>query len=141
MALSNSLISTNELSSRRRRPRMRVSAPFPCSYALVGLKKWATINRGGLAVVCDLSVAGARMLSETVLAPGDEIAISLRLPHQRVSTFIERATVRWVKDQIFGVEFSLLSPIAVTRLDKCINRETHASSLLPVAGTSERQPR
>jgi len=52
---------------------MRVSAPFPCSYALVGLKKWATINRGGLAVVCDLSVAGARMLSETVLAPGDEI--------------------------------------------------------------------
>jgi hypothetical protein len=120
---------------------MRVSAPFPCSYALVGLKKWATINRGGLAVVCDLSVAGARMLSETVLAPGDEIAISLRLPHQRVSTFIERATVRWVKDQIFGVEFSLLSPIAVTRLDKCVNRETHASSLLPVAGTCERQPR
>lgn len=141
MALSNSQVSTNEPTSRRRKPRMRVSAPFPCSYALIGLKKWATINRGGLGVVCDLSVAGARMLSETVLAPGDEIAISLRLPHQRVSTFIDRATVRWVKDSVFGVEFSLLSPIAATRLGKCVNRETHASSLLPVAGTSERQPR
>ncbi|MEQ1628815.1 MAG: PilZ domain-containing protein [Nitrospira sp.] len=139
--MSNSRVSTNEPSSRRRKPRMRVSAPFPCSYALVGLKKWATINRGGLGVVCDLSVAGARMLSETVLAPGDEIAISLRLPHQRVSTFIDRATVRWVKDSVFGVEFSLLSPIAATRLGKCVNRGTHASSLLPVAGTSERQPR
>jgi len=141
VALSNSQVSTNEPTSRRRKPRMRVSAPFPCSYALIGLKKWATINRGGLGVVCDLSVAGARMLSETVLAPGDEIAISLRLPQQRVSTFIDRATVRWVKDSVFGVEFSLLSPIAATRLDKCVNRETHASSLLPVAGTSERQPR
>jgi hypothetical protein len=120
---------------------MRISAPFPCSYALVGLKKWTTINRGGLGVVCDLSVAGARMLSESVLAQGDEIAISLRLPHQRVSTFIDRATVRWVKDSVFGVEFSLLSPIAATRLGKCVNRGAHASSLLPVSGTSERQRR
>ncbi len=139
--MSNSRVSSNEPFSRRRTPRMRVSAPFPCSYALVGLKKWATVNRGGLGVVCDLSVAGARMLSETVLDPGDEIAISLRLPHQRVSTFIDRAMVRWVKDSVFGVEFSLLSPIAATRLGKCVNRGTPASSLLPVAGTSERRLR
>lgn len=132
---------THEISSRRRNPRLRVSAPFPCSYALVGLKKWATVNRGGLGVVCDLSVAGARMLSEAVLAPGDEIAISLRLPHQRVSTFIDRATVRWVKDSVFGVEFSLLSPVAATRLDKCVSRGASASSLSPCPGTSERQPR
>ncbi len=136
-----SRVSTNELFSRRRNPRMRVAAPFPCSYALVGLKKWATVNRGGLGVVCDLSVAGARMLSEAALAPGDEIAISLRLPHQRVSTFIDRATVRWVKDSVFGVEFSLLSPIAVTRLGKCVNRETHASTLPPATATSELRSR
>lgn len=116
---------------------MRLSAPFPCSYALVGLKKWATVNRGGLGVVCDLSVAGARLLSETVVVPGDEIAISLRLPHQRVSTFIDRATVRWVKDSVFGVEFSLLSPIAVTRLGKCVSREAPASFLPSGAGIPE----
>ncbi|MEK6634691.1 MAG: PilZ domain-containing protein [Nitrospirota bacterium] len=139
--MSNSRLTTNELSSRRRKPRIRVSAPFPCSYALVGLKKWATANRGGLGVVCDLSVAGARMLSEAVLVPGDEIAISLRLPHQRVSTFIDRATVRWVKDSVFGVEFCLLSPIAVSRLGKCVNREIHASTRLPVTTTSELRSR
>ena len=139
--MSNSRLATNELSSRRRKPRIRVSAPFPCSYALVGLKKWATANRGGLGVVCDLSVAGARMLSEAVLVPGDEIAISLRLPHQRVSTFIDRATVRWVKDSVFGVEFCLLSPIAVSRLGKCVNREIHASTRLPVTTTPELRSR
>ena len=136
MTLSNSCVTTNELFSRRRKPRMCVSAPFPCSYALIGLKKWETIDRGGLGVVCDLSVAGARILSERVLAPGDEIAVSLRLPHQRVSTFIDRATVRWVKDSVFGVEFCLLSPIAVTRLGKCVNREAQVSTLPPVATTS-----
>ena len=136
--MSNSCVSTSELPSRRRNPRMRVAAPFPCSYALVGLKKWATVKRGGLGVVCDLSVGGARMLSETVLAPGDEIAISLRLPHQRISTFIDRATVRWVKDSVFGVEFSLLSPSAATRLGKCVSREAPASFRPPVVGRSER---
>lgn len=76
------------------------------------------------------------MLSETALAPGDEIAISLRLPNQRVSTFIDRATVRWVKDSVFGVEFSLLSPTAVTRLGKCVIRGAHPSPPLSAADTS-----
>jgi len=136
----NLRVTANERSSRRRKPRVRVPAPFPCSYALVGLKKWATINRDGLGVVCDLSVAGVRMLSEAALAPGDEIAISLRLPHQRGATFIDRAMVRWAKDSVFGIEFSLLSPIAVTRLDKCVSREMHAATASSVAGASERQP-
>ncbi|MCC6141511.1 MAG: PilZ domain-containing protein [Nitrospira sp.] len=129
--MSNSGVATNEFSTRRRNPRIRVAAPFPCSYAVVGLKKWEAVNRDGLGVVCDLSVAGVRMLSEAELAPGDEIAISLRLPHQRGATFIERAMVRWVKDSLFGIEFALLSPSAATRLGKCISREMHASALPP----------
>jgi c-di-GMP-binding flagellar brake protein YcgR len=139
--VSNFPVATNEFSTRRRNPRIRVAAPFPCSYAVVGLKKWATVNRDGLGVVCDLSVGGVRMLSEAALAPGDEIAISLRLPHQRGATFIERAMVRWVKDFVFGIEFALLSPVAATRLDKCIGRELHASTLLSGSAASDLRSR
>lgn len=81
------------------------------------------------------------MLSEIGLVQGDEIAISLRLPRQRTSTFIDRATVRWVKDSVFGVEFSLLSPIAATRLGKFVGRGTYASTLLPGGETAEQPPR
>ena len=38
----------------RRHPRVRVVAPFQCSLALVGLKRWLTSDEGGLGVVYDV---------------------------------------------------------------------------------------
>lgn len=106
----------------RKHARIRVSAPFPCSFARVGLDKWLAIERGGLGVVYDVSSKGARMMTEAVIIPGDQIAISLRLPRQASAMFVELATVRWGKDQTYGVEFEDLSPIADMRLRKFMNR-------------------
>jgi c-di-GMP-binding flagellar brake protein YcgR len=106
----------------RRHSRVRVSAPFPCSFARIGLKKWLAIERGGLGVVYDVSAKGVRVMTEAAIAPGDQIAISLRLPNQVSSMFVELATVRWGKEQTYGVEFEDLSPIADMRLRKFMNR-------------------
>lgn len=116
----------------RRYPRMRVSAPFPCSFARVGLKKWLTVERGGLGVVYDVSEKGARMMTEALIAPGEQIAVNLRLPNQVSSTFVELATVRWGNDRTYGVEFEDLSPIAAMRLRKFLNRlsKTHSAPSL-----------
>jgi hypothetical protein len=99
-----------------------MSAPFPCSFARVGLKKWIAVERGGLGVVYDMSVKGVRLMTESAIAPGDQIAISLRLPHQVSPIFIELATVRWGRDQTYGVEFDDLSLIADLRLRKFLTR-------------------
>ena len=32
----------------RRYPRYRVSAPFPCAFSLLGLKRWTAVDRNGL---------------------------------------------------------------------------------------------
>lgn len=93
----------------RKHPRVRVSAPFPCSLARVGLLKKGAVEQG-LGIIYDLSTKGVRVMTEAVITPGDRIAMSLRLPNQAASMFIETATVRWGKEQTYGVEFERLSP-------------------------------
>lgn len=113
----------------RKHPRLRMSAPFPCSFARVGLKKWSAVERGGLGVVYDMSAKGVRLMTESAISPGDQIAISLRLPQQVTPMFIELATVRWGRDQTYGVEFDDLSPTADMRLRKFLTRLSQPSSV------------
>jgi len=112
----------------RRHPRLRVAAPFPCALTQLGLKKWVTAKWGGIGIVYDVSTKGARVMTEVDLAPGDHLAISLRLPKQVSAMFVESATVRWGKDQTYGVEFANLSPIADMRLRKFLARLSKTSS-------------
>lgn len=106
----------------RRHPRVRVLAPFPCSLALVGLKRWLTSEEEGLGVVYDVSAKGARVMTQAQISPGDRIAINLRLPNQAAATFIELATVRWGREQIYGIEFQGVSSAADTRLQTFMDR-------------------
>jgi len=108
----------------RRYPRVRVPAPFPCSYSRVGLKKWLTPERKGLGVVYDVSEKGARVMSEAAFDMGDQLAISLSLPNQAASTFVDVAIVRWGQDQTFGLEFETLSQVASMRLRKFVDRQS-----------------
>jgi len=93
----------------RRYPRVRVSAPFPCSFARVGRLRNG-VSEQGVGIVYDVSEKGVRVMTEAVITPGDRIAMQLRLPTQSASMVIETATVRWGKEQIYGVEFEGLSP-------------------------------
>ncbi len=106
----------------RRHPRVKVSAPFPCSFARVGLKKWLAAERDGLGIVYDLSPKGARVMTQAAIHPGDRIAISLHLPNQASPMFVDLAIVRWGKDQTFGVEFDQCSHVADMRLRKYLQQ-------------------
>jgi len=110
----------------RKHTRIRMSTPFPCSFTRVGLNKWLAVERDGLGVVYDVSGSGARLMTEAGITPGDQIAISLRLPRQAASLFVELATVRWEKNQTYGVEFDDLSPVADMRLRKFLARLSSA---------------
>lgn len=92
----------------RKYPRVRVSAPFPCSLARVGLAKRGIVDQG-LGIIYDVSTKGARVMTEAVITPGDRIAMQLRLPDQAAFMVIESATVRWGREHTYGVEFERLS--------------------------------
>lgn len=114
----------------RQYPRLRISAPFACSFLRRGLGKWLLGHHAGLGVVFDVSVKGARVMSESGIKPGEHMAVSLCLPNQISPMSVEDAAVRWRRDQTFGLEFLDLSPIAEMRLRKFIAIvEKHAKFL------------
>jgi PilZ domain len=110
----------------RRHPRHRVSAPFACAFSLLGLKRWTAADRNGLGVVLDVSLRGAKIMSTAAMNPGDHLAVSLRMPDQMAAMQLD-ATVRWISDQLIGVEF-LSMPLSVeTRLKKFLARSSQTS--------------
>ena len=115
----------------RKYPRVRVSAPFPCSLARVGLLRKGVVEQG-LGIVYDVSTKGARVMTEAVITPGDRIAMRLRLPNQAASMVIETATVRWGKEHTYGVEFEKLSPNDNTHLQAFMTHQSRSGPPLAV---------
>ncbi len=101
----------------RRTPRVRVAVPFPCSFARTGLGRWRADEKSGYGVVFDVSLRGARVMSAVTMAPGDEVAFTLRLPNHPLAMNVH-ATVRWRNGHVFGVEFGMISHTAEARLRK-----------------------
>lgn len=105
----------------RQHPRIRIPAPFACSFARIGLQRWLAAERAGLGVVLDVSLNGAKVMSPATMNPGDQLAVSLRLPDQTATMNVD-ATVRWGNRHTFGLEFTALSQRAETRLRKFLSR-------------------
>ncbi|WHZ14003.1 MAG: hypothetical protein OJF52_000838 [Nitrospira sp.] len=104
----------------RQHPRLRIPAPFVCSLSRLGLAKWLSRGGDGIGVVFDVSMKGAKVMSEAGIQRGDRLSISLSLPNQASPMTVEEAAVRWEKDQVYGLEFVDLSPVAEMRLRKFI---------------------
>jgi hypothetical protein len=104
----------------RRHPRVRIAAPFACALSRLRPNRWLQRSTIDLGVVYDLSERGARVSTEAPIKPGDEVMLTLRLPKQIRSAEIAVATVRWTKDQFFGLAFRRLSPDAHVRLKKFV---------------------
>ena len=105
----------------RRHLRVRIETPFACALSPLRSRGWlrrAPINFG---LVYDLSVRGARVSTEAPFKPGDDVVLSLRLPKQIRATHIAVATVRWTKDQFYGLAFRRLSFDAHDRLKKFLS--------------------
>ena len=64
----------------RRHLHARVPAPVACSFGRIGLQRWLAAERAWLGVVLDVALNGAKVMSSASMNPGDQLAISLRLP-------------------------------------------------------------
>lgn len=104
----------------RRYPRVRTRVPFSCSLSRVDSldRRWFTKHAEGVGVVYDVSLRGIRVSTEAVIKPGDLVALTLQLPKQIMPATITVATVRWAKDQVYGLAFRRLSQSSLNRLSK-----------------------
>jgi hypothetical protein len=66
-------------------------------------------------------------MSAAAMRPGDHLAVSFRMPDQASALQLD-ATVKWVNDQLFGLEF-LSVPLSVeSRLKKFLSRSAYTCS-------------
>jgi len=112
----------------REHTRMRVPVPFSCALAEKARPRWFAKKLSGIGVVYDVSLKGVRVTSEAPMNPGDQVTMLLRLPKQVAPLAVERATVRWVKDQTFGLEFMHLTSTAATRLQRFLSSQVQSAS-------------
>jgi len=104
----------------REHARLRIPIPFACSISRKGLSRWFAKERIGLGVVYDVSMKGARVSSEATIKQGDHVIVTLQLPKQSEPLAVSRATVRWAKSQMFGLEFMHLTFTGALQLKRFI---------------------
>ena len=114
------------LNKFRRHPRVRISTPFSCTLTRLesNIGGWLRISDEGVGVVYDLSLRGVRVSTEAEMKPGDVVGLTLRLPKQLAPARITAATVRWTKDQVYGLAFRKISPASLSRLNKYMTLTT-----------------
>lgn len=78
-----------------------------------------TINGEGR--LDNLSLGGAAILSDTAIARGEYLTVTITFPAQAGAIEIELAPVRWVKAGSFGVEFIRIAPDSQQRLKQYLN--------------------
>ena len=104
----------------RQHSRLRIPIPFACSISRKGVSRWFAKDSLGPGVVYDVSLKGARVSSEAPIKPGDQVMVTLQLPKQLEPLAVERATVRWAKNQTFGLEFVDLTFASALQLKRFI---------------------
>lgn len=74
----------------------------------------------GQGTVTNLSLGGCSIESNITLPPGSTIGLKIALPDSSWPLEVERAVVRWVRGNLFGLEFNSLSDAETTRLHQLI---------------------
>jgi len=70
----------------------------------------------GDATITNISTSGCRAESDINMAEGLDVQIIIQLPDQSPPIKVERASVRWVSGDAFGLSFVLFFPSERARL-------------------------
>lgn len=72
----------------------------------------------GDGMLMNLSLQGCQIKGAAPFASGTRLRLQLWLPDQAQPVKVERAAIRWVKDDRFGVSFLEVAPDARARLEQ-----------------------
>ncbi|TKB92470.1 MAG: PilZ domain-containing protein [Nitrospira sp.] len=80
----------------------------------------------GKGIVTNLSQSGMRVRGEHAIEPGLDLALRLTLEDDGPTIDIDRATVRWVDGNEFGLDFVRLSPLAKKHISAALHQQVRA---------------
>lgn len=85
----------------------------------------------GEGIIKDLSLSGSYITGNAAVSIGAVITLQIFIPGDPEPLLIDRATVKWVKDSDFGVDFDTSKPEVTERIAKIIStlvKTQHGSS-------------
>jgi len=81
---------------KEQRQHIRYQVEFPATFAG---------DHTGLGIVYNLGMGGCKVVSDLVVKTGARLTVHLRIPEQPIAITIQAATVQWILNLEFGVEF------------------------------------
>ncbi len=96
----------------------RKDARFPVQFR----SSFSSANSvSGMGILEDLSIRGCRIFSQTPIKSGTEIELRIAVLSEKSPIHIQRAVVRWSRDEIFGLEFMNLANSEWARLREIVH--------------------
>ena len=83
----------------------------------------------GKGIVTNLSQSGMRIQGEHEVKPGLNLALRLTLSDDGPTIDIDRATVRWVDGNDFGLDFVRVSPLATKHISNALSQQIRAPQI------------
>jgi hypothetical protein len=98
-----------DINVTEQRQHVRYQVEFPATFEG---------DHAGIGIVYNLGVGGCKVVSDLAVKSGALLAVHLRIPEQTLAITIRAATVRWILELEFGVEFLEMQELERVRLEQ-----------------------
>jgi len=98
-----------DINVTEQRQHVRYQVEFPATFEG---------DHAGIGIVYNLGVGGCKVVSDLAVKSGALLVVHLRIPEQPLAITIRAATVRWILELEFGVEFLEMQELERVRLEQ-----------------------
>ena len=91
------------------RQHVRYQVEFPATFAG---------DHAGIGIVYNLGMGGCKIVSDLAVTSGALLSVHLKIPEQTIAITIRAATVQWILELEFGVEFLEMQEVERARLEQ-----------------------
>ena len=91
------------------RKHVRYQVEFPATFAG---------DHAGIGIVYNLGMGGCKIVSDLAVTSGALLSVHLKIPEQTIAITIRAATVQWILELEFGVEFLEMQEVERARLEQ-----------------------
>ncbi len=104
---------------REQRQHIRYQVEFPATFAG---------DHAGIGMVYNLGMGGCKVVSDIAVKNGALITVHLRIPEQPIPITIQSATVQWILELEFGIEFLEMQELERARLKQFLATQVNIAA-------------
>lgn len=105
-------------SMMKQRKHVRYQVEFPATFAG---------DHAGIGIVYNLGIGGCKIVSDLEVKGGSLLSVQLKVPEQTLPITIRAATVQWILELEFGVEFLEMQELERARLEQFLATQVNTA--------------